>query len=164
MRQMFLTFGSILLALLALASWGCESNAERTEIRKWMTDRTEQFVNVYKVAYERVSPLQGGDHPCTSGHKAEPAALFHAVLANLHSSYVAYKNDVQTHLGAALKADPACKNLLTVVEQLVSPFADEAALNQCGKVDGAQAKSKFFLQHPAAVTAAVESLRVQLAD
>ncbi len=143
--------------LVVLAA--CSSEPDYSAEYKWLAERTDQFLNLYSVAYNKVNTLQGGVHPCTKGHKAEQAALFHAVLNSLHASFASFQSDVNTKLGKMAETDSRIKTLLSTVDRLATPFIRASDLTQCGKLDKAGAKARFYLQSPLETQAAVKRFR-----
>lgn len=149
--------GLFMLVILLVAA--CDNGPDIEEQRKWLADRAEQFINVYRIGYDKIAAIQGNPHPCTKGHKAKEAALFHAVLQNLRGAFTAFKRDVEEKLGKIAETDLHCREVISSVEGLARPFIRERDLNQCGKVDAAAAKARFFLRDPAQVKQSVTRLR-----
>lgn len=152
------------ITVFTLMVASCNGNSQRDLSRKWMAERTESYVNLYKVAYGKVAEIQGKDHPCTRGHNADEAALFHAVLQNLNTSFKTYNNDVSSKLGRMLTEDDPTRELLSTVKELSKPFADLQTLGQCGKLDAATAKERFYLQAPGEALQLVCRYRERLDD
>jgi len=163
MRRLQKVMIVVVLGMMMVVS-ACESGAETAAERLWMAQEAENFLNMYKVAYERVNLMQGTPHPCTKGHKAAEAALFHAVLTNMHEAYTGYKGQVTTKLEGLAKTDVPIKETLAIIDNLAKPFADRPHVNQCGKVDEAVAKEGFYLQAPVEALQAVATLRTRIND
>jgi|GEM_PF-2821838 len=159
MKKKFILIMILALALSTMLLGACDKTSPMAADRQWLAEQTDTFMNMYKVAYDRIYTLQGSPHPCVKGHKANEAALFHAVLSNLHSSYKMYRTDVDKKLGQMAIEDIPCKNTLAIIEMIAKPFASMEDINNCGKVDAATAKAKFFLQAPTEGFAAIKTLR-----
>jgi soluble cytochrome b562 len=147
----------MILATLLLSA--CSNPPEIAGKRQWLAERTNNFLGIYKVAYEKVYTLQSKEHPCTRGHKAEPAAIFHATLMMLNKAYMDYQKEVDSKLDAQEKLDPPIKDMLTVVDQIVKPFAEMSHVNQCGKLSAGEASQQFYIQTPLEAQQAVGQLQ-----
>lgn len=156
MRQGLMLGCMLIVFTLLLAA--CDSKPQHADDRKWLAERTKTFLGVYKVAYDRVYTLQGPEHPCTRGHKAEPAAVFHATLTMLHKGWMDYQRDVDARISESARQDAPIRDMLSVVERVAKPFADKAQVERCGSLPNAAATEQFFLQTPLEAQQAVTRL------
>ncbi len=162
------TFVKGLLAVMVivqLSFWfgGCSGDDEIMMDRKWLADRCERYLAQYKVGYGKVVEIQAaGTHPCTRGHKAAPAALFHGVLQMLNKAYLDFNQDVQDKLGSKSWEDPPMKTLLSTVRALSKSFATPEDLAACGKLDAGQAKERYYLQDPLETSRSVGRFREKI--
>jgi len=154
----------ITLIIISFLLSACESEPKMAAPRKWLADRTEQYLDLYKVAYDKVYNLQGTPHPCTKGHKAEEAARFHAALITLNVSYAVYRAEIDVKMKGAIKNDVPCRNTVSIVERLSKPFASTEQVNNCGRLNAVQAKTSFYIENPVEGFQAVKQLRDKIME
>ncbi len=137
-----------ILAAALIMSLGCSSKDPNLENRQWLIERTKGFMNVYKVAFDKVSHIQKLGSPCSKGAPPAQAALFHAVLQNMNVSYSSFKSDCEKHLKDATQKDPLIREHINGIDAFSQPFREKSELAKCGKVEEKAAKKFFYLKDP----------------